>query len=145
MLSLHNTISLVKPKKKVGRGGARGGTACRGHKGQNARSGGGVGPTFEGGQMPLLRRLPKRGFNNARFATPVTEIAACKLDMFEDGAEITKEQLCAVGLLRRPSDHVKILAKGSLNKKLTVHADAVSSGARNMIESQGGHVHIIKE
>lgn len=145
MLSLHNTISLVKPKKKIGRGGARGGTACRGHKGQNARSGGGVEPSFEGGQMPLIRRLPKRGFNNARFRTPVTEIDVRKLNIFDSDSEVTKEQLCTAGLLRRPSDHVKILAKGTLDKKLTVHTDAVSAGARKAIEEQGGQVHIIKE
>ncbi len=145
MLSLHNTISLVKPKKRVGRGGARGGTACRGHKGQNARSGGGVAPSFEGGQMPLIRRLPKRGFNNARFRTSVTEIDLRKLNMFENGTEVTKEQLCSAGLLRRPSDYVKILATGVLDKQLTVHTDAASAGARKAIEEQGGQVHIIKE
>jgi len=145
MLSLHNMISLVRPKKKVGRGGARGGTACRGHKGQNARSGGGVPPSFEGGQMPLIRRLPKRGFNNARFATPVTEIDLRKLNRFEAGTEVTKELLCQAGLLRHVTDCVKVLGNGTLDKQVTVYVDAVSASARQAIEKQGGQVNLIKE
>jgi len=145
MLKLHNRVSLVRPKKRVGRGGARGGTSCRGHKGQNARSGGGVSPQFEGGQLPLVQRLPKRGFNNARFRTPVTEIDLRTLSQFEEGTEVTKELLCQAGLLRRVSDRVKVLANGDINTNVTVYTNAISASARQAIEHQGGQVHIIKE
>ena len=145
MLNLHNMMSLVRPRKKVGRGGARGGTACRGHKGQNARSGGGVPPQFEGGQMPLIRRLPKRGFNNARFQTPVTEISLHTLAQFESGAEITKHTLWEAGLLRRPTDRVKVLANGDIDKQVTVYVDNISASAKQAIEKQDGEVHLIRE
>ena len=145
MLNLHKMISLVRPKKKVGRGGKLGKTAARGHKGQKARSGGTISPSFEGGQMPLTRRLPKRGFNNTRFQTPVTELSVRSLNAFDNEAEVTKQMLCDAGLLHRPTDSVKILANGTIDKKLVVYIDAISASARKVIEEQGGQVHIIKE
>jgi len=137
--------SLVSPKKKVGRGGARGGTACRGHKGQKARSGGSIPPWFEGGQLPLIRRLPKRGFNNKRFQTPVTQVSLFELNRFADGDEVTKEALWQSGIVKKHPRHMKILANGTVDKKLTVYTDAITASAKKAIEDQGGSVYITKE
>jgi large subunit ribosomal protein L15 len=145
MLSLDNRVPLTKKRKRVGRGGSRGGTSGRGHKGQNARSGGGVGPVFEGGQMPLTRRLPKRGFNNTRFAQEWITINLGTLSaMFENGAEITKDVLCQSGTLNCSKQaFFKVLGNGTLDKKLIVHAHAFSKSALEAIEKHGGQAHVV--
>ena len=111
-------------RKRVGRGvgSGLGKTSGKGHKGQNARSGGGVRPGFEGGQLPLFRRLPKRGFKNALFKTRYAVINLSDLDKFEEGAVVTPELLKEMGLIKKQLDGVKVLANGTLTKKLTVKA-----------------------
>ena len=119
-------------------------TAGKGHKGHKARAGGGVRPGFEGGQMPLARRVPKRGFNNARFAREYQIVNVSSLnDKFEAGREVTAHDLLNAGLIRSDSLPVKILAKGDLAKALTLKVDAVSGGARAKIEAAGGKVKVI--
>ncbi len=130
-----------KKSFRVGRGhgSGNGKTAGRGHKGQKARSGGGVRPGFEGGQMPLYRRLPKRGFTN-RNSLEIVGINVDLLNRFEDGAVVAVEDLINSGIIKNPRDGVKILGKGNLEKKLTVKANAFSAGAREKIEAAGGKV-----
>ena len=142
MLTLHNRVGLCKKRKRVGRGGDRGGTSGRGHKGQNARSGGRVGPAFEGGQMPLVRRLPKRGFNNKRFRVTYDIISLTRLNnAFDDGAVVDRAALVAAGIIKKSSRKpVKILAVGKLDKKLTLHVDALSQTARTTVEELGGQI-----
>jgi large subunit ribosomal protein L15 len=120
-----------------GHGSGNGKTAGKGHKGQNARAGGGVRPGFEGGQMPLYRRLPKRGFTN-RNSLDIVAINVELLNRFEDGAVVTVAALKEAGIIKNPRDGVKILAKGELTKKLTVQANAFSNGAKEKIEAVGG-------
>lgn len=129
-----------KQKKRVGRGpgSGHGKTAGRGHKGAKARSGYQSKPGFEGGQMPLQRRLPKRGFNNI-FRKPYEIIGLGQLDAFEAGQEITTETLIAAGLAKA-GNGVKILANGEISKALTVKVEKVSGAAREMIEKAGGSV-----
>ncbi|WP_299299874.1 50S ribosomal protein L15 [uncultured Fretibacterium sp.] len=132
-----------KKAKRLGQGIASGTgkTAGKGHKGHKARAGGGVRPGFEGGQMPLARRVPKRGFNNARFAREYQIVNVSSLnDKFEAGREVTAHDLLNAGLIRSDSLPVKILAKGDLAKALTLKVDAVSGGARAKIEAAGGKV-----
>ena len=132
--------------KRLGQGIASGTgkTAGKGHKGHKARTGGGVRPGFEGGQMPLARRVPKRGFNNARFAKEYQIVNVSSLDdKFEAGREVTAEELLRAGLIRSASLPVKILAKGELARALTLKVDAVSGGARAKIEAAGGKVEVI--
>ena len=124
-------------RKGRGPGSGNGKTAGKGHKGQKARSGGGVRPGFEGGQMPLQRRLPKRGFNNI-FATKLAAINVCDLNKFEDGSVVDADAIVAAGLLKKTLDGVKILGNGELTKKLTVHAAAFSASAKQKIEQAGG-------
>ena len=130
--------------KRKGRGHATGNgkTAGRGHKGQKARSGGGVRIGFEGGQMPLARRIPKRGFHNI-FAKPLESVNVSALEKFEDGAEVTAEILCNAGIVKNALDGIKILGTGTLTKKLTVKANAFSEGAKAKIEAAGGNVEVI--
>lgn len=133
-----------KDRKRVGRGTAsgHGKTSGRGHKGQNARSGGGVRPGFEGGQMPLFQRLPKRGFTNINrkeYAIVNLEI----LNRFEDGTEVTPELLLETGIVSKEKAGIKILAKGTLEKKLTVKAHKFSSAAKEAIEAAGGQTEVI--
>lgn len=130
--------------KRKGRGHATGNgkTAGRGHKGQKARSGGGVRVGFEGGQMPLARRIPKRGFNNI-FAKPLTAINVSMLNRFEDGDTITAEKLLADGVLSKCEYGLKILGTGDLTKKLTVQATAFSETAKQKIESAGGKAEVV--
>jgi len=144
-ISLHRLKSAGKRKKTIGRGGARGGTSGKGHKGQKARSGPQIGAAFEGGQMPLTRRLPKRGFNNARFrvAYEVINIATLN-ERFAAGAVVDKEALVAQGLIKKPEHRVKILGHGTLDKNLTVHADALSKSAEAAITKSGGKIHKIE-
>ena len=130
--------SAVKPYRKGrGTGSGNGKTAGKGHKGQNARSGGGVKPGFEGGQLPLYRRLPKKGFYN-KFATVYTEVNVEKLNGFEDGAVVDMAALLAAGIVRKENDGLKILGRGEITKKLTVRANVFSASAKEKIEAVGG-------
>ena len=132
-------------RKRVGRGpgSGLGKTSGKGHKGQNARSGGGVRPGFEGGQLPLFRRLPKRGFSNARFKTRFATINLSDLNRFEDGAVVTPELLKEMGLIKNQLDGIKVLGNGKLEKKLTVKAHQFSSSAQREIEGNGGKIEVI--
>lgn len=134
----------IKEAKRIGRGhgSGNGKTAGKGHKGQKARAGHGMRPGFEGGQMPLQRRIPKRGFNNI-FAKEVVSINVGSLNRFEDGAEVTAETLKEAGLLKKSGDALKILAGGELKKKLTVKADAFSEAAKAKIEAAGGKAEVV--
>jgi large subunit ribosomal protein L15 len=132
-------------KKRVGRGpgSGLGKTSGRGHKGQNARSGGGVRIVFEGGQMPLYRRLPKRGFNNARFGTKYAVINLSDLNKFEDGSVITPELLKKENVITQQLYGIKVLGNGNLNKKLTIKAHRFSETAKEKIEAAGGKIEVI--
>jgi large subunit ribosomal protein L15 len=132
-------------RKRLGQGesSGRGKTAGRGGKGQTARSGSSIRIGFEGGQMPLIRRLPKRGFNNARFATVYLPVNIVSLNDFEDGSRVDEALLRARGLASGKSDGIKILGDGELNKKLTVCAHAFSAAARAKIEGKGGTCEVI--
>ncbi|EOD01009.1 50S ribosomal protein L15 [Caldisalinibacter kiritimatiensis] len=134
----------IKKGKRVGRGRASGlgKTSGRGQDGQNSRSGGGVRPGFEGGQMPLYRRLPKRGFTNI-FAKKYTVVNVKDLNRFEDETEVTPELLKEAGIIKKLQDGVKILGDGELSKKLTVKAHKFSSSAVEKIEANGGKVEVI--
>ncbi len=127
-------------RKGRGAGSGNGKTAGRGHKGQNSRSGGGVRPGFEGGQMPIYRRLPKRGFNNSRFALDYVEINVSDLDRFEDGTVVDAAVLKESGVITLPkvNDGIKILGNGELTKKLTVKANAFTASAKEKISKAGG-------
>lgn len=129
---------------RVGRGpGSGNGKTCgRGQKGQNARSGGGVRPYFEGGQMPLMRRLPKRGFHNAN-ASVVANVNVSDLERFDDGTEITVASLRAAGLIKGQFDYLKVLGKGELTKKLAVKAHSFSVGAAAKIAKAGGSTEVV--
>ena len=129
-------------RKGRGSGSGNGKTAGKGHKGQNARSGGGVRPGFEGGQMPLTRRLPKRGFNNI-FATKYAAINVSDLNVFEDGAVVDEAAIVAAGLVKKTLDGIKILGTGELQKKLTVNAKAFSASAKQKIEAAGGKAEVM--
>lgn len=129
-------------RKGRGPGSGNGGTAGKGHKGQNARSGGGVRPGFEGGQMPLQRRIPKRGFTNI-FRTEYATVNVEELNRFEDGAVVDTEALKASGLIKKTLDGVKILGRGELTKKLTVNVAAFSEGAKSKIEAAGGKAEVV--
>lgn len=129
-------------RKGRGAGSGNGKTAGRGHKGQWARSGGGVRPGFEGGQMPLARRLPKRGFNNI-FGTTNAVVNVADLNKFEDGAVVTVADMVAAGLVKKTLDGVKVLGNGELTKKLTVQAAAFSASAKEKIEAAGGKAEVI--
>ena len=129
----------TKSNFRKGRGPASGNgkTAGKGHKGQNARSGGGVRPGFEGGQIPLYRKLPKRGFHN-KFATNYVIVNVSALNAFEDGAVVTTEALLEKRIIRKTLDGVKVLGNGELTKKLTVQANIFSATAKEKIEAAGG-------
>ena len=129
-------------RKGRGAGSGNGKTAGRGHKGQWARSGGGVRVGFEGGQMPLVRRLPKRGFNNI-FAKPLEAINVSALEKFEDGAVVNAHVLLEKGVFSKCEYGVKILGNGELTKKLTVQASAFSASAKEKIEAAGGKVEVV--
>ena len=132
-------------RKRVGRGpgSGTGKTSGKGHKGQNARSGGGVRPGFEGGQLPLFRRLSKRGFNNYNFRTVYATVNVGDLERFEEGTTVTKELLVEVGLVKKELDGIKVLGNGELTKKLTVKADKFSSTAKAKIENVDGTTEVI--
>jgi large subunit ribosomal protein L15 len=147
-MRLHN----LKPRpgakhrtKRLGQGesSGHGKTAGRGGKGQTARSGSSIRPGFEGGQMPLIRRIPKRGFNNARFTTKYLGVNVGELEKFDEGARVDETSLRAVGLANGRGDGVKILGDGELSKKLVVSASAFSASAKAKIEAKGGTCEIV--
>ncbi|HZF00420.1 MAG TPA: 50S ribosomal protein L15 [Methylomirabilota bacterium] len=147
-MRLHN----LKPRpgakhrtKRLGQGesSGHGKTSGRGGKGQTARSGSSIRIGFEGGQMPLIRRIPKRGFNNARFTTQYVAVNVGELNKFDDGAKVDETALRAVGLANGRADGVKILGEGELNKKLSVSASAFSASAKAKIEAKGGTCEIV--
>ena len=129
-------------RKGRGPGSGNGKTAGKGHKGQNARSGGGVRPGFEGGQLPLYRKLPKRGFNNSRFAKVYAIVNVSALNVFEDGAVVDIEALLAKKIIRKANDGLKVLGNGELTKKLTVKAAVFSATAKEKIEAAGGKIEV---
>jgi len=139
------TEGAFKERKRVGRGtgSGLGKTSGKGHKGQNARSGGGVRVGFEGGQLPLFRRLPKRGFSNANFKIRYATINLSDLNNFEDGAVVSPELLKEMGLVKKQLDGIKVLGNGTLSKKLTVKAHKFSEKAKEEIEKLGGNIEVI--
>jgi len=130
-----------KKRKRVGRGdgSGHGGTSCKGHKGQNARSGGGVRPGFEGGQMPLSRRLPKRGFRNPSRKIIVT-VNLEQLKKFSEGSVIDKDALVSAGLVKKKGNGIKVLGKGTIDYPVSLKVDMISCGAREKIEAAGGTI-----
>ena len=146
-MKLENLISTpeAKTRKRVGRGpgSGMGKTSTRGEKGQKARSGASISPWFQGGQSPLYRRLPKRGFNNARFKTEYAVINLSDLNKFNDGDVITPEILKEKGIVKKQLAGIKVLASGELTKKVTVKAQRFSSKAVTKIEDAGGTVEVI--
>lgn len=147
MFTLNNLTNLVKKKNRVGRGGKRGGTSGKGHKGQKARSGGGIRLGFEGGQMPLFRRLPKIGFSNAQFKKDVVAVDITALNVFENGQEVTRELLIETGIIKsrrsKSSYILKFIGMDGLDKKLVVIADQFSKGAQNAINNAGGNAVVV--
>lgn len=146
-LELQDLVSVrgsKQSKRRIGRGHGSGWgkTAGKGHKGQNARSGGGVRPGFEGGQMPLQRRIPKRGFNNI-FAKKVVAVNVGDLEKFGEGSVIDANELISMGLVNRSFDKIKILGEGNLTKSLTVKAQMFSKSAQQKIELAGGKAEVI--
>ena len=147
-MRLHN----LKPRpgakhrrKRLGQGesSGHGKTSGRGGKGQSARSGSSIRIGFEGGQMPLIRRIPKRGFNNARFATRYIPVNLADLNRFENGAQVDEVSLRSIGLVNGRADGIKILGTGDLKKKLRVAAHAFSASAKNKIEAAGGTCEVV--
>ena len=140
---LQPAIGSTTAPKRLGRGvGSQlGKTSGKGHKGAKARSGGGKRPGFEGGQMPLTRRIPKRGFTNI-FAKEYAAVNVSALNVFEDGATVTAEALIEAGLIKKVLDGVKVLGGGELTKKLTVSVDKVTESAKQKIEAIGGKVEV---
>ena len=130
-------------RKGRGAGSGNGKTAGKGHKGQNARSGGGVRPGFEGGQLPLYRKLPKRGFNNFRFAKKYTEVNVQLLNKFNDGDVVDSAALLSMGIVKVVTDGIKVLGEGELTKKLTVKAAVFSASAKEKIEAVGGKTEVV--
>ena len=138
------TPGATKARKRIGRGygAGTGKTAGKGHKGQKARAGHGMRPGFEGGQMPLQRRVPKRGFNNI-FAKEIIAINVGSLNAFEDGAVVNAEALIGKGIVKKAGDGIKILGNGELTKNLTVQVAAFSESAKQKIEAAGGKAEVI--
>ena len=130
-------------RKGRGAGSGNGKTAGKGHKGQNARSGGGVRPGFEGGQLPLYRKLPKRGFNNFRFAKKYAVVNVQSLNKFENGEVVDCAALIRAGVINTVFDGVKVLGEGELTKKLTVKAAVFSASAKEKIEAVGGKTEVV--
>ena len=144
MQDLRPAYGSTSTRRRIGRGigSGLGKTAGKGHKGQKARSGGGTRPGFEGGQMPLYRRIPKRGFT-CRNSKTIVGINVSALERFEDGAVVSVETLVETGVVSNPKDGVKILGNGELTKKLTVQANAFSASAKEKIEALGGKAEVI--
>jgi len=146
-MKLHELTAVegsTKERKRIGRGhgSGQGKTAGKGHKGQKARSGGSIRPGFEGGQMPLQRRIPKRGFNNI-FAKKIVAINVSDLNKFEDGAEVDARALVNAGIVKKEYDGIKILGNGEISKKLTVKVAAYSESAKQKIEAAGGKAEVV--
>lgn len=144
---LKQSCRIIRKKpKRVGRGdgSGHGGTSCRGHKGQKARSGYHRRPYFEGGQMPLIRRLPKRGFSNARFQIKISIVNLEDLNKFEDGTTITPQSLSEAGLIKGYYDKVKILGNGELKRRLTIQVHQFSQSAMEKIQQAKGSWIILK-
>ena len=141
---LSPALGSVTPAWRKGRGtgSGNGKTAGKGHKGQNARSGGGVRPGFEGGQIPLYRKLPKRGFKN-RFAKEYTTVNISALERFEDGAVVDLDLLVNAGLAHKAADGLKVLGNGNVDKKFTVRAAAFTAAAKEKIEAAGGKCEVV--
>lgn len=144
-MKLNELEASTKARKRIGRGpgSGNGKTSGKGHKGQNARSGGGVRPGFEGGQLPLYRRLSKRGFNNYNFRTNYAVINLSDLEKFADGTEVTPELLIENGIIKKQLDGIKVLGHGTLTKKLNVKANKFSTTAKEKIEAIGGTTEVI--
>ncbi len=144
LFELKPSEGATKDAKRKGRGhgSGNGKTAGRGHKGQNARSGGGVRIGFEGGQMPIYRRLPKRGFNNI-FAKSYAEINVSDLNKFDDGAVVDAQALIDSGIIKKQLDGVKVLGNGNVEKKLTVKAAKFTGSAKEKIEAAGGKAEVM--
>lgn len=135
----------AKRRKRVGRGcgSGHGKTACRGQDGQNSRSGGGTRPGFEGGQMPLQRRIPKRGFNNAVFRKEFAVINVKDLNAFDNGTEVTPELLLQSGLVKKMMDGIKLLGDGELEKTLVVKVHRASRQAQEKVQARNGRVEVL--
>ena len=142
---LEPNFGSTKTRKRVGRGAGSGlgKTSGKGHKGQNARSGGGVNPVFEGGQLPLYRRLPKRGFSNYDFKVRYATINVSDLNRFDDNTLVTPALLKEVGLVKKGLDGIKVLGNGTLTKKLTIQANKFSKSAIVKIEESGSKIEVI--
>ena len=142
---LEKNIGATQRKKRVGRGpgSGLGKTSGRGQKGQKARSGGSINPVFEGGQLPLYRRLPKRGFTNAKFKTTYATINLEDLNRFEEGTVVTPALLKDTGLVKKQYDGVKVLGTGNLEKKLTIQANKFSDSALEKIKEAGSKAEVI--
>lgn len=143
---MRNNPGARKKRKRIGRGpgSGHGKTSCRGHKGQKSRSGSSLRPGFEGGQMPLIRRLPKRGFRS-RKRYHLEAINVARLDIFDEGSRVDMDALVARGVVKKRAAGIKILGKGEIGKKLRVVADAFSASARKMIEDAGGTAEIAEK
>jgi large subunit ribosomal protein L15 len=149
MVQLHSLIPAGKKRKVVGRGGSRGGTAGKGTKGQNARSGGGVRASFEGGQMPLLRRTPKRGFSNVQFQSEIVTVDLKRItELFSEGELVTKELLIQQNVIRprksKGAFTVKVLGNQA-TKKMIIQADCFSKGAQKALSDIGGEARLTEE
>ena len=142
---LQRNIGATHEKKRVGRGSGSGlgKTSGRGQKGQKARSGGSINPVFEGGQLPLYRRIPKRGFTNAKFKTVYAVINLSDLNVFEDGTVVTPALLKDTGLVKNQLDGIKVLGNGKLEKKLTIQANKFSTSALEKIKEAGSKAEVI--
>ena len=142
---LEKNIGATHAKKRVGRGpgSGLGKTSGRGQKGQKARSGGSINPVFEGGQLPLYRRIPKRGFTNAKFKTVYATINVEDLNKFENGTVVNSALLKDTGLLKKQCDGVKVLGNGKLEKKLTIQANKFSASALEKIKEAGSKAEVI--
>ena len=142
---LEKNIGATHAKKRVGRGpgSGLGKTSGRGQKGQKARSGGSINPVFEGGQLPLYRRIPKRGFSNAKFKTVYAVINVEDLNVFEDGTVVTPALLKDTGLVKKQLDGIKVLGNGKLEKKLTIQAHKFSASALEKIKEAGSKAEVI--
>ncbi|MDD3241296.1 MAG: 50S ribosomal protein L15 [Bacilli bacterium] len=147
-MKLHELVKnegAKQARRRVGRGpgSGLGKTSGKGHKGQNARSGGGVNPVFEGGQIPLYRRLPKRGFSNAMFKIEYAVVNLSDLNIFEEGTVVTPALLKETGLVKKQLSGIKVLGEGSLEKKLTIQANKFSTSALEKIEKSGSKAEVI--
>ena len=142
---LEKNIGATHAKKRIGRGpgSGLGKTSGRGQKGQKARSGASINPVFEGGQLPLYRRIPKRGFKNAKFRTRYATINLDALNIFEDGALVTPAVLKEKGIIKNQLDGIKVLGSGELTKKLTIQANKFSESALEKINSSGSKAEVI--